>query len=509
LGISPFDQKKVVEKCAPDFPRCQHHVTPFALCWSPWSIDFATQVRPSSFSSFSFEPTFTSKLAPKMPEQTLKQGIMNDQIDSSIASAEPFKEGKLELNLSGEDDEPLKCMQSMLVRNTWDSSKDSLFGSTGDYHDSDKAKPGIDLPEMLHQNNSRSSPNERLDQSLTGELLRSWSSNKENDEDITEVAAISTRHMEHTVTENACPQRRLQTNLTVEIPSHLKSPILAEGHDSCSTTDSDESILPHTTGMMFLGTDEIGELQLEPFSDDESDCDDNAKRKAPSSREYIRQSITTITSPRCSPTGIEQERQLAFFWATGNNWKSDFGQNNVYKGVDEPTKLMSCIRLVRHQTSALTPHNSRNEDQSDLQGRTKNRPSSAKMLSRLRLSSDKVTPRTPQCSRKDDQLNSQEATTAGLYQQRSNGSKDWPKVVWSYRRSQREPELPNNIVFGFSDPGLPMGYALDNEDEGNPGTLDVYVDLPRDSSNAALEQESQFVFQDEICIDYGNGLAEC
>lgn len=413
-----------------------------------------------------------------MPQQTLEQAIIAE-------SVEPFKEGKLELNLRGEEPESFDCTQSMLVISTWESRRDCLSGSTGDYLGSGMANSETDLSEMLHQNNS---PNERLDQSLTGELLRSWSLNKENYEYITEDAAISTTQ-KNILTETVNTRRRLDTNIAVEICSHLISPMQAEGNDSCYTTGSNKSLLPHTTGMMFLGTDEIGESQLEPFSDDESDCDDDAKPKAPSSRDYIRQSITTITSPKCSPTGIDQERQLAFFWATANNRNNDFEQNDVCRGVDEPTKLTSCKRLVSFPASVLTPHKSKNEDQSEMLGRSKNRPSAAKMLSRLRLARDKGTPCATQTSRQEDQRNSQVASTAGLYQQRSNGSKGLPKVVWSYRRSQRESELPNN--------------------EGTPGSLDVYVNLHRDFNDAALEQESQFVFQDEICIDYGNGLAEC
>ena len=100
-------------------------------------------------------------------------------------------------------------------------------------------------------------------------------------------------------------------NTSAKIPKQLGSP---EDHYSCLTIDCEDLLASTTAGLMFLGTDEIGEFQLAPFLEDEFESD-APYPSTPSNRAYIRKLITKIISPRNSPSSVDDERQLACYWA--------------------------------------------------------------------------------------------------------------------------------------------------------------------------------------------------
>jgi hypothetical protein len=132
-------------------------------------------------------------------------------------------------------------------------------------------------------------------------------------------------------------ERTHYKNTSATIPKQLDSP---EGNYSCLTIDCEDLLASTTAGLMFLGTDEIGEFQLEPFLEDgfESDA---PYPSTPSNRAYIQKLITKIISPRNSPSSVDDERQLACYWAFAQKQSNNLENDRSCKcdGEDEISSI--------------------------------------------------------------------------------------------------------------------------------------------------------------------------
>ena len=182
-----------------------------------------------------------------------------------------------------------------------------------------------------------------------------------------ECTPVSTKHFDHTTT-GMCERPRYK-DVYVKTPKRLGSP---EENNSSLTIDCKDLMASTTAGLMFLGTDEIGEFQLEPFSEDEFE-NDAQNPSTPSNRGYIRKLITKIISPRHSPSGVDDERQLACYWAFVEKRMNHREHDNSCDGEDEIFSIDQDMTLDKPllQDQVTMNNDTRNgEEQEEEFGRT-------------------------------------------------------------------------------------------------------------------------------------------